>query len=105
MSTLKMVDEDSFKEEVLDSETPVLVDFSAVWCGPCKRQLPILEELSAEYRGAVKFVKVDIDDSPTIASQFRVRSIPTLILFKGGKETKTQIGIAVKASLKKFIDE
>jgi len=105
MSILKMVDEQSFKEEVLNSEVPVLVDFSAVWCGPCKRQLPVLEELSADYKDTVKFVKLDIDDSPSIASQFRIRSVPTMILFKAGEASKTHIGMINKASLKKFIDE
>lgn len=105
MSILKTVDEDSFKKEVLDSEIPVLVDFSAVWCGPCKKQLPILEELAVEYQDTVKFVKLDIDDSPSIASQFKVRSIPTIMLFNKGKDIKVQIGMTSKSVLKKFIDE
>jgi thioredoxin 1 len=105
MSILKTVDEDSFKKEVLDSEIPVLVDFSAVWCGPCKKQLPILEELAVEYQDTVKFVKLDIDDSPSIASQFKVRSIPTIMLFNKGKDIKVQIGMTSRSVLKKFIDE
>jgi thioredoxin 1 len=103
--SLKIVDDSSFDKEVLKSETPVLVDFSAAWCGPCKRQLPVLEEAQNEYNESVKFVKIDVDDSPETAAKFKVRSIPTIILFKQGVPSKNHTGLMSKSVLQKFISE
>lgn len=103
--SLKIVDDESFDQEVLKSETPVLVDFSATWCGPCKRQLPVLEEAQNEYNESVKFVKIDIDDSPESATKFRVRSVPTIMLFKKGLPVKNHVGLISKSVLEKFLSE
>lgn len=103
--SLKIVDDDSFDKEVLKSDLPVLVDFSATWCGPCKKQLPILEEAATEYKDSVKFVKLDIDDSPESTAKFRVKGVPTLILFKSGEPVKNTVGMISKSSLQKFLSE
>ena len=99
------VNDSNFKNEVTDSEIPVLVDFWAPWCGPCKMIAPILEELAKEYDGKVKVVKLNVDDSPTTASEFGIRSIPTLILFKDGKVFEQTIGAQSKDNLKQLVDK
>lgn len=103
--SIKIVDDVSFENEVLKSDVPVLVDFSATWCGPCAIQLPILEEAAETYKNTVKFVKIDIDDSPESASKFRIRSVPTIILFKQGAPIKSTVGMMSKSSLQKFLSE
>ena len=90
----------SFKAEVLEAEVPVLVDFWAAWCAPCKMIAPIVEELAAEFDGQVKVAKMDIDANPVSPSQYGVMSIPTLLVFKGGKPEKRIVGYKPKASLK-----
>lgn len=85
-----------FEKDVLQSELPVFVDFYADWCGPCKMIEPVVEQLAEEYTGRVKFVKLDVDANPDIAVKYGVMSIPTLIIFKGGKEFKRTIGAAQK---------
>jgi thioredoxin 1 len=104
MSTVK-VTETSFKNEVLDSDVPVLVDFWAEWCGPCKMIGPALEELATEYGGRLKVAKVNVDDHPSVAAQYGVRGIPALFMFKGGEVVSNRTGAAPKASLKGWIEE
>ena len=94
----------NFDIEVLKSETPVLVDFWAPWCGPCRMVAPIVEELSTEYDGRVKFVKLNTDDNVKVATQYQIRSIPTLLVFKGGEPVGQIIGFRPKSDLKKRLD-
>jgi thioredoxin 1 len=98
MSTVTVTD-DSFAEAVLASPTPVLVDFWATWCGPCKMIAPVLEEIAKEKAGVLTVAKVDVDSNPSAARDFQVVSIPTLILFKGGKPVKRIVGAKGKAAL------
>ncbi|MCU0830704.1 MAG: thioredoxin [Rhizobiaceae bacterium] len=92
----------SFKADVLDSDKPVVVDFWAEWCGPCRMIAPALEELAAEMPG-VKIAKVNIDENPELAAQFGVRSIPTLLMFKGGQVASNMVGAAPKSRLSSWI--
>ena len=94
----------NFETEVLQSETPVLVDFWAPWCGPCRMVAPIVDELSEEYDGKVKFVKLNTDDNIRTASTYGIRSIPTLLVFKGGDAVGSIIGFRPKGDLKKRLD-
>jgi thioredoxin 1 len=102
MATVK-VDTANFQSEVLNASETVLVDFWAEWCGPCKMIGPSLEELSDEFAGKVKIVKVDIDENPQIAAQYGVRSIPTLAIFKGGEVVDIKAGAAPKSTLSSWI--
>jgi len=95
---------ENFESEVIKSEKPVLVDFWAEWCPPCRMLAPTLEKLSEEYRDKVKICKLNVDEAPDVANRFGVSSIPTLILFKGGKEAGRQIGALPEETLKKWID-
>ena len=99
------VTDDSFDKEVRQSELPVIVDFWAEWCGPCKQIGPALEELSDEYAGKIKIVKVNVDDNPNSPAQMNVRGIPALFMFKDGEIVSNKVGAAPKASLKSWIDE
>ena len=95
----------TFDEEVVNSDVPVVVDFWAEWCGPCKAIAPIVEELAGEYAGKVKFTKLDVDSNPKTAMQFGIRGIPTLLIFSGGKAVDQVVGAVPKSMLKKRVDE
>jgi thioredoxin 1 len=95
----------AFQAEVLDSDTPVLLDFWAEWCGPCKSIAPVLDELAGQYEGKLKIVKINIDENQQTPRQFGVRGIPTLMIFKDGKVAGTQIGAVGKSQLTQFIDK
>ncbi|MDX1952328.1 MAG: thioredoxin [Verrucomicrobiota bacterium] len=95
----------NFSEEVLKSSQPVLVDFWAEWCGPCKMIAPILDELAGEYDGRVKIGKVNIDDNQGVASQHGIRAIPTLLIFKNGEVTEQIVGLKSKRDLKAALDK
>ena len=97
--------EANFNQEVLQSEQPVLLDFWAPWCGPCRRVSPIVEEIAAEVSGVVKVGKVNIDEHPKLASQFRVMSIPTLVVVKNGKPVSTSVGVKSKQEILNMLAE
>ena len=95
----------NFQQEVLQAPTPVLVDLWAAWCGPCRMIAPIVEELAGTYAGKMKMGKVNVDDHPQIAAQYRVMNIPTLLLFKGGQEVDRIVGVVPKQELARRIDQ
>ena len=103
MTTVK-VDKSNFQADVLESKEPVVVDFWAEWCGPCKMIAPALEEIAAELGGKVKVAKLNIDENPELAAQFGVRSIPTLMIFKGGEVADVKVGAAPKTALSHWIN-
>jgi thioredoxin 1 len=104
MNNIVAITDGTFETEVIDSKTPVLVDFWAQWCGPCKAIAPILDDLAQKYNGKIKIVKLDVDNSPATPPKFGVRGIPTLILFKDGQVQATQVGMLSKNELMSFID-
>ena len=99
------VSDDAFKAEVLDSDTPVLLDFWAEWCGPCKAIAPILDDLATQYQGKLRIAKINIDQNQKTPRDFGVRGIPTLMIFKNGKVEATQIGAVSKGQLSQLIDK
>lgn len=98
------VDDSNFDEIVLQAKTPVLVDFRAAWCAPCRMVAPIVEELAEEYEGKVAFAKLDVDQNPKTASKYGIMSIPTLLLFKNGSPVSNIVGFKPKAELKRSLD-
>ena len=94
-----------YKKEILDSKVPVIIDFWATWCMPCKMFSPVFEKVSAEYKGKVKFVKIDVDEASDVAMKFSIMSIPTVVLFNGGKEVERQTGALSLTQLKDFIND
>jgi thioredoxin 1 len=105
MSQIVQATDQSFENEVLSSASPVLVDFSAVWCGPCKKLEPVVDEIAAEYDGRLKVVKVDVDHSPNIAAKFGVLSVPTLMFFRGGQVRDQYVGVLSKKALADRVDK
>ena len=101
---LLAVTDQSFEQQVLKASMPVLVDFWAAWCGPCKMIAPILEEIAPEYAGKLTIAKMDVDQNTLIPTQYGVRGIPTLLLFKDGELVATKVGALSKSQLKVFID-
>jgi len=98
------VTDDSFEQEVLKSSTPVLVDYWAEWCGPCKMIAPILDEIAAEYAGKVRIAKLNIDENPGTPPKYGIRGIPTLMLFKNGNVEATKVGAVSRSQLAAFLD-
>ena len=101
---IKHVTDDSFDSDVLKSDKPVLVDYWAEWCGPCKQIAPILDEMSKSYEGRVQIVKMNVDENSAIPAKFGIRGIPTLMLFKGGELAATKVGALPKSQLTAFLD-
>ncbi len=104
-SKIVHISDESFGEEVLNASGPVLIDYWAEWCGPCKMIAPILDELSEEYDGRVKIVKLNIDDNPETPPKYGIRGIPTLMFFKNGNVEATKVGAVSKSQLADFIEK
>lgn len=102
---MRQVRSNEFKAEVLESKVPVLVDFAATWCGPCRMMGPVLEQLSAEYEGKVKIVKVDIDESMDLAQEYRIMSVPNMVIFKNGIPVDGVVGAVPAAHLKEKLNQ
>ncbi|MBE9127591.1 MULTISPECIES: thioredoxin [unclassified Coleofasciculus] len=105
MSTAVQVTDASFKQDVLDSDVPVLVDFWAPWCGPCRMVAPVVDEIAQQYEGQVKVVKLNTDENPNVASQYGIRSIPTLMIFKGGQRVDMVVGAVPKTTLANTLEK
>lgn len=105
MSTAVQVTDASFKQDVLESDVPVLVDFWAPWCGPCRMVAPVVDEIAQQYEGQVKVVKLNTDENPNVASQYGIRSIPTLMIFKGGQRVDMVVGAVPKTTLANTLEK
>ena len=103
-SSIQRVTDDTFEPEVLQAETPVLVDYWAEWCGPCKSIAPILDEVAREYEGRLKVAKINVDENQLTPARFGIRGIPTLMLFKNGNVEATRVGALSKSQLTAFLD-
>ena len=101
---IESIKEDAFENEVVKSSIPVLIDFWAEWCGPCKEISPILDEIANEMKDKIKIIKINIDENPNIPNQYGVQSIPTLIIFKQGNPIATKVGVVIKSQLKTWIE-
>lgn len=99
------VTDSTFKQEVLENEVPVLVDFWAPWCGPCRMVAPVVDEISEQYDGRVKVVKVNTDENPSVASQYGIRSIPTLMIFKDGQRVDMVVGAVPRTTLANTLEK
>jgi thioredoxin 1 len=104
MSAAAVTDE-TFEQEVIESQVPVLVDFWAPWCGPCRMVAPVVDEISEQYTGQVKVVKVNTDENPSVASKYGIRSIPTLMIFKGGQRVDMVVGAVPKTTLASTLEK
>ncbi len=102
---IKHVTDTSFETDVLKSETPVLVDYWAEWCGPCKMIAPILDDVASDYQGKLQIAKMNVDENRDVPARFNIRGIPTLMLFKGGQLAATKVGAMSKAQLTSFLNE
>lgn len=105
MSSATAVTDSSFTQEVLESDVPVLVDFWAPWCGPCRMVAPVVDEIAEQYEGQVKVVKLNTDENPQVASQYGIRSIPTLMIFKGGQRVDMVVGAVPKTTLANTLEK
>lgn len=103
--SIKHVSDASFESDVIKSGTPVLVDYWAAWCGPCKMIAPLLDDAAEQFKGRVTIAKLNVDDNPETAAKFGVRGIPTLMLFKDGKAVATKVGAMSKSQLNAFLEE
>jgi thioredoxin 1 len=105
MTSAVAVTDSSFEQDVVQSDVPVLVDFWAPWCGPCRMVAPVVDEIAEQYAGKIKVVKLNTDENPGVASQYGIRSIPTLMIFKGGNKVEVVVGAVPKATLAKAIEQ
>jgi thioredoxin 1 len=104
MSEVREINDLNFETEVLQSDTPFLLDFGAAWCGPCKALKPVLEALAIEHAGSLKVGKIDVDLSPDVATRFGIRGMPTLVVFRAGSEVRRRVGAGSKSALLALID-